>query len=161
MDRTEIPSGNILFRWTKNAMNEKSSKHNDTTSADYLRKKVMMNKLAEMSGPDGTMSDGMFTEAMEALDRVIARQNAVKGVPVQSLDHSNVEEGVRPAKCPPRPVRKGRPRNTSLKSYEAEMAKQMKKGPACVSKKLESSTDEENPRGGKTKALGELLLSTV
>jgi hypothetical protein len=39
-----------------------------------------MKKLLQMSSADGTLSDGVFTEAMEALDTVIARKHAEKGM---------------------------------------------------------------------------------
>lgn len=144
-----------MFRWTKDATRVEETREQKgiggdaAAKVDYIRKQVMMKKLIEMTGADGTLSDGVFAEAMEALDWVIARRNAEKGVVAES-PHCNTDNlGVRPTKCPPRPVRKGRPRNTSLKSYEAEVTKQAKHGPAGGCKRKESSTDEENPRGSK------------
>jgi hypothetical protein len=116
-----------------------------------------MKKLLQMSSADGTLSDGVFTEAMEALDTVIARKHAEKGM-LEGLEctirmgggngHQNAHQGQ---------SEKGRPRNTCLKSYETEMKNQVKKGSAGASKEMDTSTNEENPRDGKTKALNELL----
>jgi hypothetical protein len=162
-DKTEIPSGNVLFRWTKNATvgeaagREKGVEQKEQSNADYIRKMVMIKKLQAMMGSDGTMSDGVFAEAMEALDRVIARQTTERSVPPDSIDSHTEVVDVRPAKCPPRPARKGRPRNTSLKSYEEEVTRLKKKGPPAVGERLEASIDDENPRSGKTRALEELL----
>lgn len=45
-----------------------------------------MKKLLQMSSADGTLSDGVFTEAMEALDTVIARKHAEKGMLEEGLE---------------------------------------------------------------------------
>lgn len=65
-----------------------------------------MKKLLQMSSADGTLSDGVFTEAMEALDTVIARKHAEKGM-LEGLECTIRMGGEWPSKCPPRPIRKG------------------------------------------------------
>ena len=132
----------------------------DNETTEYIRKQLLLKKVLTAAGVDGTITDGWLTEAMAALDKLTSLRTTVKGGAVANVgERIGSDEEALPSQCPPRPIRRGRPRNSSLKSYENEKKNQVRSRPDDTGKKVATSTDEENPRNGKTKkALNELLI---
>lgn len=128
LDRTEIPSGNILERWRKDVVDEDIQENNANeesnsveTAAYYIQKKLMVKRVLAMAGVDGTLDESGYIEAMAALDRIISvKTTGASG----STAGSSENETTGPTSCPARPSKKGRLQNTSLKSYGANLKKQ-------------------------------------
>jgi hypothetical protein len=155
----ELPSGNILNRWRRDVLADAGNESNHTVESNsiestaYIQKKLMVQRVLAMAGVDGALDESCYKEALDALDKIISlRKNHKFGE--QAV--SSGDGSIKPTSCPNRPVKKGCPCGTSLKSYEANFKKQKttKKG----KRKDTSSTseDEENPTCGKTKALCEI-----
>lgn len=164
MEKTDIPASNIMARWTKNATQpnnngmQKGGADHDKETTEYIRKQLSLKKVLTAAGVDGTIPDGGLTVAMAALDKLTSLRTTDKGVPGANMgEYIGTDEEALTRQCPPRPIRRGRPRNSSLKSYENEKKNQVRSRPDDTGKKVATSTDE-NPRNGKTRALNELLL---
>jgi len=106
-----------MARWTRSAIQE-DTKESEGKGADcvketaeYIRKKLLLKKLLNVTGVGGTVTEDDFTEAMEALYKIISVKNHIKeGAKVDVGYCMGAEEG-RPKRCPQRRIRKGRPRS--------------------------------------------------
>jgi hypothetical protein len=82
---------------------------------------------------------------MSAMDSVAAESDIADTPPHAPNAASHLNCTI-PIRCPDRPIKKGRPANSSLKSWNDEQKR-----------KQRDSTDEENPRGGKTRLLAQVM----
>jgi hypothetical protein len=129
-------------------------------SADFLKKRAIINCALEVANGTEAISEDAFIEAMEALDSV--RRQAYTAEPelerkaIHDL-HTSATEPVIPTcvstsmptsniSCPDRPTKKGRPSSSSLRSWKEEQKRNQSQ-----------STDEENPRNGKTWSIADVL----
>ncbi|CAD6257791.1 unnamed protein product [Miscanthus lutarioriparius] len=109
MEKTEIPAGNIMARWTKNATKEKnngieeSGADYDNETTEYIRKQLLLKKVLTAAGVDGTITDGWLIEAMAALDRLTSLRTTVKGGAVANVgERIGSDEEALPSQCPPK-----------------------------------------------------------
>lgn len=162
LDKTEIPSGNIMDRWRKDADKDPMEGASGEVSvaketAVYLRKQLMLKRVLDIAGVNVAVDEPGYADAVEALDRLIAARS-VAPVDVQEGVKLGVANGAtRPTACPARPSRKGRPQNSSLKSYEESVKRGKKSKRSAAGVFGVGVTDEENPSGGKTKTLAEIV----
>jgi len=156
LDKTEIPRYNIKHRGTKEAGQSpgSSTSANGTMAmsetTDYMQKMLLLKRLVELANSRTTLGEGVFFEAMQAMDRISSyrdtKDNSNNRKALGNIDGG----GVMPITCPPRPSRRGRPQNTSLHSWEIEQHKEKQQVIVKAGEQIKETTDEENPKGGKT-----------
>lgn len=165
LEKTEIPPGNIMTRWTKDAIEDlvqskeaqRGACIEDT--ANYLRKQLWLKKLLSCAGVAGPVSETGLGDAMSSLDELISEIKTGTDAKANIECQETVSGAAGPSQCPARPARKGRPRNTSLKSYKEEQ-KRCKKGGNGSTKSMAATTDEENQSHAKTKTIAELIIAS-
>ncbi|KAG0528690.1 hypothetical protein BDA96_05G033700 [Sorghum bicolor] len=166
LDVKEVPSGNIMPRWMKNDPEPKTSicpiRRSDISGASLtvLKKRALLSHMMKVAYGTDEISDEAFTQAMAAVDSLVIRPASSSAATLQSTitDHNtNYKQSVAALsvpmpksnstiRCPDRPIKNGRPPHSTLKSW-----KDQQKRTRCV------STDEENPRGGKTRRIVDVL----
>jgi hypothetical protein len=150
LDVKEIPRGNIMARWTKtqgdHGFQSGGSKYdcatNDTTA--YVKKRQLIKRMLEVTNQTNGITDEAFADAMEAIESMVPKSETP-----QPKEHATMKgsgHSCSSMKCPPRPTKKGRPPNTSLRSWKQEQKRKQKE-----------STDEENPTGAKTRPVNEVM----
>jgi hypothetical protein len=163
LDVAEVPTGNILERWRKDVVdvglegNAAIEDANTKETTEYIHKRIMLKRVLDAAGVERSLDDVGLSEAMKALDMLISiNKTPIEGTTGQSRGLL-ADEDSEPTSCPPRPAKKGRRRNTSLKSYETARKRKNKTMSSYLSSGETSSTDDENPRGKKTRELRELM----
>jgi hypothetical protein len=166
LDVKEIPKRNIMARWLKNQFESDENRDGkrisvlSVVSDDLLKKRAIINRALEVAYGTEAISEDAFIEAMEALDSV--RRQPYIAVPELARKathdlHTSATEAVIPTcvstamptsniSCPDRPTKKGRPSSSSLRSWKEEQKRNKSQ-----------STDEENPRNGKTRSIVDVL----
>lgn len=157
LDKTEIPRYNIKHRGTKEAGQSpgSSTSANGTMAmsetTDYMQKMLLLKRLVELANSRTTLGEGVFFEAMQAMDRISSYGDTEDNSNNNRKALGNIDGGgVMPITCPPRPSRRGRPQNTSLHSWEVEQHKEKQQVIVKAGEQIKETTDEENPKGGKT-----------
>ncbi|XP_021321752.1 protein FAR1-RELATED SEQUENCE 5 [Sorghum bicolor] len=158
LDRTELPSGNILARWRRDVACEtghvsgQGVETSSLESATYIQKKLMVRRVLAKAGVERTLDESGYKEAMDALDKIIS----VRTTRVEEKKIELGETSEKPTSCPKRAVKKGRRQNTSLKSYKASLKEQNKRK-KYEEDEISSTSDNEQVTGTrKTKALWEI-----
>ncbi|KAJ1292540.1 hypothetical protein BS78_02G399300 [Paspalum vaginatum] len=156
LDRMVIPDANIKSRWSKahsGAFGDVGSNGSEAGIAEadpYIRKKVVINRLADFVAKQDGLGDFAFLEAMRLLDN-LGSSNVQDGAARPDSERIGLGgEDPIPSACPQRPCRAGRLPTCSNNSAS--------KVPLSISAHvLPLSTDEENPPGCKTRGVGELM----
>lgn len=153
-------------RWMKNDAEPETSicptRRSDISGASLtvLKKRALLSHMMKVAYGTDDISDEAFTQAMAAVDSLVVRPASSSAATLQSTitDHNtNYKQSVAAPtvpmpksnstiRCPDRPIKNGRPPHSTLKSW-----KDQQKRTRCV------STDEENPRGGKTRRIVDVL----
>lgn len=105
-------------------------------SVDQLQKHLLLRRVIEVTSGSSVLPSAAFTQAMSAMDSISTSSHNV----APTVDYNL------PILCPSRSTKKGRPSNSSLQSWKDEQKR-----------KKRESTDEENPRGGKTRLVSDVL----
>lgn len=162
----EIPKNNINIRWLKTqddiegTLHGKRSSALGMASADFLKKRALLDRAIQVAYGTKAISEEAFTQAMDVMDSVCRLPSSDQGdcAPSGTHDlHVRVMESVVSTcgmfeplsahiSCPDRPTKKGRPSNSSLTSWKEQQKRQ----------NLES-TDEENPKNGKMHPLADVM----
>lgn len=170
LDRTEIPKGNINPRWTKEAGPEiiagsgSSVVEQITTQNDELKRRVLVMKAIELSQTKGPINDEAYNEALRAMCSIVpVKQSSIGTVNSGANDETTSVCAVSPElaiACPPRPKRTGRPRDTSLKSWNKHY--KLKKDKRRVDDETNAigDTSEEGGMPSKTTRLTDLMHVT-
>ncbi|RLM54828.1 hypothetical protein C2845_PM10G11160 [Panicum miliaceum] len=163
LDRLEIPPNNIMKRWTHDATSPNDGASHEqlpcrsVDAEDRMRKEMLLKKVLVLANADEKLTEEAFNHAMEAI--VTSQKGnhqftaSVDNICTQIL----VTDTKVPVACPPRPSTGGRPPNTGLKSWLSSTKKKRKQMDTDQTTPTITSTDEENPRGGKTKSIMFLL----
>ena len=121
---------------------------------DVLKKRTLVNRVLEVVYAPEPIMDDLYSQVMWAIDR----SRSIASLHHKPVGHLNTVVGISGSrghesicaqphiKCPDRPTKTGRPPNTSLQSWREEQKRN-----TC------ESTDEENPRGGKTRLINDVL----
>lgn len=106
LDRTELPSKNILDRWRKDVVEDENLENNATEesksieTAAYIHKKLMVKSILSMAGVEGGLDESGYKEAMEGLDKIISTKATAAGGGSAGISGNEL---TRPTSCPPRP----------------------------------------------------------
>lgn len=124
---------------------------------DKIKKNMLLKKILELVSSEEEIADETFQIAMDALNRSASRNRAPKRKdhPYEdTIDFNNQEI---PISFPARPIGGGRPPNTGIKSYLKGLSKDGKRQKKMSNTNPDTLTDEENPKGWKTKKLIEVM----
>ncbi|KAG0540465.1 hypothetical protein BDA96_03G411500 [Sorghum bicolor] len=169
LDRTEIPPGNIMYRWTKHAGPEYSPCTRELTMdqvsarVDGTKRHVLLKRALEFAHGDDPIDDEAFAEAMRAMDAIVPRKDhsvssfREHGGEVKTSGPSLGNAESMPTACPPRPIRTGRPRNTSLKSWQKHEISVKKVSSTERPDNILDINDEEGNIAAKTRKVDELM----
>lgn len=169
IDHQEIPPGNLLKRWTKDATCPDANSIAVTSiqtignGADRLRKHLLLDKVLELASSDREISDETFNNAIAALnfqsdisnkDKSKHEQRSSNGA---ALTYTNIA-GTIPTSCPVQPYMGGRPPNTGLKLFLASIKKEAKrKTIEEINIESKTSSYEENLQNGKTRKIEDIM----
>lgn len=162
LDKKEIPKNNIMERWLKDSLlSSMASKAAqimppNMETPDKIKKNMLLKKILELVSSE-EIADETFQIAMDALNRSASRNRAPKRKdhPYEdTIDFNNQEI---PTSFPARPIGGGRPPNTGIKSYLKGLSKDGKRQKKMSDTNPDTMTDEENPKGWKTKKLIEVM----
>ncbi|TVU50230.1 hypothetical protein EJB05_01594, partial [Eragrostis curvula] len=154
-DIAQVPSCNILRRWTKDAKQGRTvdllpqiqhiQTKEDQRSILILRALELANTIE--------INDDSFLTALEALET--AKMAAGRKRTVH--DTANERSSDMPLQCPHRPVKRGRRNSTSLRSWHNARVPRRKVSAAEKARNHADSEDDENPANGKTRYVHELV----
>ncbi|CAD6258724.1 unnamed protein product [Miscanthus lutarioriparius] len=160
LDVKEIPKNNIMPRWMKDGdesadhSNVKTGFHVIRGSSDVLKKRALVSRVLEVAYGPNAISEEVYAQAMGVMDLVRSQSSMLQPL-VDQPSHDPRISVVTSAsaisaptniRCPDRPTKKGRPANSSLQSWKEEQKRNNRQ-----------STDEENPRGDKTRLIADVL----
>ncbi|TVU49926.1 hypothetical protein EJB05_01270, partial [Eragrostis curvula] len=152
LDRRVIPCKNIMKRWTKDA-----TKQTWPRKSGDARRSIFIKKALELANAN-EIPDDEFLSVLEAIDQAniaSAKKANAKG---HTSDPHVLPEMVVPLQCPLRPTKRGRPGSTSLRSWEQGVKRKRKNSARKKAPQALTSEDEENPYGGKTRSVQELVI---
>ncbi|KAG0519311.1 hypothetical protein BDA96_09G253100 [Sorghum bicolor] len=158
LDRTEIPPGNIMYRWTKHAGPEYSPCTRelmmDQVSARVDGTKSHVKRALEFAHGDDPIDDEAFAEAMRAMDAIVPR----KDHSVSSFrEHGGEVKTSGPSLGNAESMPTGRPRNTSLKSWQKHEISVKKVSSTERPDNILDINDEEGNIAAKTRKVDELM----
>jgi len=155
--RDRDTKGSIHQRWTKeagpdiNAGSGCSVMEQITAQSDELKRRVLVMKALELSRTKGPINDEAYSDALRAMESIVpVRQASIETINSAANDEtSNVcaPSHELTIACPPRAKRAGRPRDTSLKSWNTHynLEKENRRNEDENIAKQDTSAEEKRP----------------
>ncbi|CAL5021319.1 unnamed protein product [Urochloa decumbens] len=159
LDKTEIPPGNILRRWTKICDIEGTDMQQLQRLAaenDELKRHILLRMAFEIENNRRCLSSTNFNLALQALTTAESshEERTHEVATGKGLLSSNI--GYIPTSWPTSTYRGGRPQNTSLKSWVTSTKKCRKSKASRAEEEAADWPCEENPHAAKKRHISEI-----
>lgn len=168
MDRTEIPPGNIKHRWTKLAGPQNIActtadiTNQVASKMDALKRRALILRALELAEGKDPIDDMEFSDTMQGLHNMLQIQKQTASQQLEEYQEPDSDTLAIPREpislaCPPRPKRSGRPRDTSLKSWNKHAKKSKQSSSTKEDKEQEIITTEDGTPCLKTRRVSDLI----
>ncbi|CAL5049009.1 unnamed protein product [Urochloa decumbens] len=160
LDRREIPSKNILQRWTKWFDEGNNNTEYLTQLAienDDMKKKALVSKAFELANKEATISNFTYQQAMEALTHATNCTGTTPTTTQIQNDPNRRLTGDLPTSCPPSTFKGGRPAHTGQKSWLEIVKKDKRPKGSEADKQATDWPREENPPCKKRRSISDLM----
>ncbi|TVU21368.1 hypothetical protein EJB05_30998, partial [Eragrostis curvula] len=159
LDQRSIPEHNLMKRWTKAAsrsgdgMTAGAAPNHGTEEA----RRSLLVKMAMELATTRDIPDEEYTSLMEAMEKARSASRDKSNTHNSNIETTGLDKPGISLQCPLRPEKKGRPQSTSLRSWQQGVKRRRNIRTGDKSMDMLLSEDEENPRGGRTRSVQELL----
>lgn len=156
-NKDQIPQGNIMKRWTKEAapISSAGSEYRCQTDIDDMKKKALLYRTMQIVNGAEDIDEARFAAAMEALSGIPLNYSDLNQQAEEFSDVNLICEPELPKSLPERTLKGGRPPSSGLKAWlkSNEKRKKVQQVEALV----RDWPDEENPPEKKTRRLRDLV----
>ncbi|TVU33295.1 hypothetical protein EJB05_25105, partial [Eragrostis curvula] len=158
LDQRSIPEHNLMKWWTKAASTSGDDGMTAGTAPNHgteEAKRCLLVKMAMELSTTRDIPDEEYMSLMETMEKARSASRDKSTTHNSNIQTTGLDKPGISLQCPLRPEKKGRPQSTSLRSWQQGVKRRRNIRTGDKSRLL--SEDEENPRGGKTRSVQELL----